>query len=43
MGENEYMEDSHLAENLYKFIDTLPAEYQERDEVEAIINHLPVN
>lgn len=43
MGENEYLEDSHVAENLYKFIDTLPAESQERDEVQAIINTYPVN
>jgi hypothetical protein len=27
MGENEYLEDGHLTENYYKFVDKLPDEY----------------
>ena len=43
MSENEYLEDSHVMENIYKFIDGLPDDYVEKEEVKANINSLPVN
>lgn len=43
MGENEFLEDSHATKNYYKFIDKLPDEYAEKEQLQAVINRLPVN
>jgi hypothetical protein len=43
LGEGEFLEDSNVIENLYKFIDKLSDEYQEKDTIKNIISTFPVN
>jgi hypothetical protein len=33
LGEGEYLEDSTVTENLYKFLDRLPDDYREKEEI----------
>lgn len=43
LGENEFFEESRLTENLYNFINRLPEEYKEKQDIQALINEAPVN
>jgi hypothetical protein len=42
MGVNEFLEDSSVTENVYRYIDSLPDEYKDKEELQAVIDNLPV-
>jgi hypothetical protein len=43
LEEGEFFENNKITENVYKFIDKLPEEYQEKEEIQTIIDTFSVN
>lgn len=42
MEEGEILEDTHVNENLYKYINKLSDDYQEKDAIKKIIKSFPI-
>jgi len=43
MEEGEILEDTHVIENLYKYINKLSDDYQEKDAIKQIIKSFPID